>query len=169
MHEVTFTCSYFIFRKQQNEATKESKSETTTGNTHLSLIKKVHFKFVNLFFVIVNSNTVVLEEKGKTVPDKYIWEADESYYELEMSLLDEEEKEVIQVKEVEQKELGKKKPKSEVYKDHGNQNHMLPTMHFFSDNSETEESDIEANDIEYFDYDNLHLAWSPGSSPKSNY
>ena len=42
----------------------------------------------------------------------------------------------------------------------------MPTMGYFSDHSDIEESDVETNNIVNFDYDNLHLGWSPESSPK---
>ena len=97
-----------------------------------------------------------------------MWEPDESYYEAEMLWFAEEEKEAKEQKEVEEKEHAKK-TKCELAKDHGKQIASMPTMDYFSDHSDIEESDVETNDIENFDYDNLHLGWSPESSPKFHF
>ena len=59
--------------------------------------------------------------------------------------------------------------KDELAKYHGKQIASMPTMDYFSDHSDIEESDVETNDIENFDYDNLHLGWSPESSPKFHF
>lgn len=101
-----------------------------------------------------------------------LWKPDYCYYESEKLFYEwyfEHQKDLEEQKHAEQKADYQVQTKDALAKDHGKDIASMPTIDNFSDHSDNEGNDVETNDIESFDYDNLHLSWSPDSSPKLHF